>query len=85
MLVEFKQNRFVRTIKNFELFDKKREKKKTQTHTKRGFLNHFWQTVDAIMEHVPVTETIDNSPTRETRLKVVPNMADPISLNENSP
>ena len=59
-------------------------------------VNNFWQDVDAILEEVSVTETIINSktivfqcsqsygtPTRVTRLKVAPNMADPISLNEN--
>ena len=64
-------------------------------------VNNFWQSVDAILEDVPVTETIVwcknidsktiifqcsknyGTPTRVTRLKVAPNMADPISLNEN--
>ena len=45
MLVKFEQNRMVRTIQNFELFDKK-------------MVNHFWQSVDAILEDVYVTETI---------------------------
>ena len=51
MLVKFKQNRTVQTTRNSELFDKK--KKKT-------FLspNHFWQSVDAILEGVPVAEAI---------------------------
>ena len=45
MLVKFEQNRMVWTIQNFELFDKK-------------MVNHFWQSVDAILEDVSVTETI---------------------------
>ena len=45
MLVKFEQNRMVRITQNFELFDKK-------------MINHFWQSVDAILEDVSVTETI---------------------------
>ena len=45
MLVKFEQNRIVRTIQNFEQFVKK-------------MVNHFWQSVDAILEDVSVTETI---------------------------
>ena len=45
MLVNFEQNRMVRTIQNCELFDHK-------------MLNHFWQSIDDILEDVPVTETI---------------------------
>ena len=45
MLVKFKQNSMVRTIQIFELFDEK-------------MVNHFWQSVDAILENVSVTETI---------------------------
>ena len=45
MLVEFEQNRIVQTMKNFEPFDK-------------NMVIHFWQSVDAILEDVPVTETI---------------------------
>ena len=44
MLVKFEQNCIVRTIQNFELFDKK-------------IVNHFWQSVDAILEDISVTET----------------------------
>ena len=47
MLVKFEQNRMVQTTRKFELFDKN-----------PGFLNHFWQNVDAILEHVSVAETI---------------------------
>ena len=45
MLVKFEQTRMVWTIQNFELFDKK-------------LVNHFGQSVDAILEDVSVTETI---------------------------
>ena len=47
MLVKFEQYRMVQTTRNFELFDKK-----------RAFYNHFWQRVDAILEHVSVAEII---------------------------
>ena len=42
IVVNFKQNRIVRTIKNFELFDKK--------------LITFWQSIDAILDDFLVTE-----------------------------
>ena len=45
MMVEFEQNRKAWNIQNFELFDKN-----------NGY--HFWQSVDAILENVSVTETI---------------------------
>ena len=45
MLVKFEQNCVVVTTQNFELFDKK-------------MVNHFWQSVDAILEDVSGTETI---------------------------
>ena len=45
MLVQFEQNRMVRTVQNFELFDKK-------------WLTIFWQCVDAILKDVSVTEII---------------------------
>ena len=45
MLVKFEQNRMVQTIQNFELFDKKK------------MVNHFWQSIDAILEDVSMTET----------------------------
>ena len=61
-------------------------------------VNHFWQGVDAILIDVSVNETIIyletiifqcsknyGSPTRVIRLKVEPNKADPISLNEKRP
>ena len=43
MLEKFEQNRMVRTIQNFALFDKK-------------IINNLWQSVDAILEDVSVTE-----------------------------
>ena len=45
MLVKYEQNRTVQAIQNFVLFDKK-------------MINNFWQSVDAILEDVYVTETI---------------------------
>ena len=45
MKVKFEQNRMVRTIQNFELVDKK-------------IVKPFWQSVDAILEDIYVTETI---------------------------
>ena len=66
-------------------------------------VNHFCQSVDAILEDVSVNETIIwcltinletiifqcsknyGSPTRVTRIKVEPNTADPISVNEKRP
>ena len=35
MLVEFEQNRMVQTTRNFELFDKKKQNKKTKQNKKR--------------------------------------------------
>ena len=57
MLVEFEQNRMVQTTRKFELFDKK-----------RVFKNLFWQSVDAILEHVSVTKTIFNAKLLISRL-----------------
>ena len=45
MLVKAEWNRMVQILQNFELFDKK-------------MVNHFWQSVDAILEDVSVTKTI---------------------------
>ena len=45
MLVKFEQNRMVKTTRNVELFDKK-----------QVFENHFWQSANAILEGVSVTE-----------------------------
>ena len=44
MLGKFEQNLMTQTIQNFELLTK--------------MVNHFWQSVDAILEDVSVTETI---------------------------
>ena len=46
MLMKFEQNRMVQIIQNLELFDKNK------------IVNYFWQSVDAILEGVSVTETI---------------------------
>ena len=47
MPVKFEQNLIVQTIRNFEHFGKN-----------RGFYNHFWERVDAILEDVFVAEII---------------------------
>ena len=47
MLLKFEQNCMVQTTRNFELFDKN-----------RFYQNHFWQSVDTILEDVSVAETI---------------------------
>ena len=52
MLAKFEQTSIVQTIRNFELFDQKKKK------NNRVFKNHIWQTADAILEDVPVAETI---------------------------
>ena len=80
----------VQTTQKFELFNKK-----------NVFLNHFWQSVDTILEDVSVTKQFFNAdllisrlpffsvsksygcPTHVTRLKVVQNMADPISIKDS--
>ena len=87
MLVNFEQNRMVRTIQNFELFDKKwlTVFDKVSTPFWKTFLydwnnylilNYYLKTI--------IFQCSKNygSPTRVTRLKVAPNMTDPISLNE---
>ena len=80
ILVKFEQNRAVGTINNFVLFNKK-------------WLTIFLS-VSPILEDISLTknnclvlkyEFKDYTPTRLTRLKVAPNTADPISLNENLP
>ena len=81
----------VQTTRNFQLFDKKQlfgiEKKRVK---------NSWQSVDAILEDISVTDSLMlnlkaiifqfsknySTPTLVTWLKVAPNMADPISLNE---
>ena len=51
-IVKFEQNRMVQNTRNFELFDKKQNKKK------RVFYNHFWQRVHVILEDVSVAVII---------------------------
>ena len=78
----------VQITRNCELFEKK-----------NVFFNHFLQTVDAILEDVsepemivyyqaiesrlPSFSVLKISPTRVTRLKIAPNMADPISIKNS--
>ena len=45
-MIMFEQSRMAITLRNLELFDKKRA------------LNHFWQSVDAILEDVSVAKTV---------------------------
>ena len=45
----------VQTTQNLELFDQKKKKEKFFFFI---FLNQLWQSVDAILEYVSVTETI---------------------------
>ena len=47
VLVKFEQNRMVKSIQNFKLFDRK-----------PGFLKLFLPSFDAILEEVSVSETI---------------------------
>ena len=66
ILMKFEQNCMVQTARNFELFDKKQNRTKQNKTNKQnknknkkpGFLNHFWQSVDAILEDVFMAETI---------------------------
>ena len=89
MLVKIEQNRMVRTIQIFEVFDQKR------LTIFYKVLTPFWKTFlwlkqlfDAklINSKTIIFKCSENygrpSPTRVTRLNVAPNMADPISLNE---
>ena len=90
MLVKFDQNRMVRTVQNFDLFDEK-----WLTIFDKG-LTPFWKTflclkqlfddkpLSQILYHLSVFKKF-GSPTRVTRLKVAPNIADPTSLNEKRP
>ena len=45
----------VQTIQTFDLFDNFDKKKKKK---KKKRVNHFWQSVDAILEDVSMTDTI---------------------------
>ena len=89
MLMKIEQNRMVRTIQIFELFDQK------WLTIFYKVLTPFWKTFlwlkqlfDAklINSKTIIFKCSENygrpSPTRVTRLNVAPNMADPISLNE---
>ena len=86
---EFEQNRMVQTIQNFVLFDKK------WLTIIDKVLAPFWKTFlwlkqlfDAkllILTIIFQCSKNYGTPTRVTRLKVAPNMAEPISLNENLP
>ena len=87
MLVKFKQNRMVQTTQNYELFDKK-----WLTIIFDKALVPFWKTFcdwnNCLMLNYHLKSNIFQCyknycrPTRVTRLKVEPNMADPISLTE---
>ena len=89
VLVKIEQNRMVRTIQIFELFDQK------WLTIFYKVLTHFWKTFlwlkqlfDAklLNSKTIIFKCSENygrpSLTRVTRLNVAPNMADPISLNE---
>ena len=87
VLVKIEQNRMVRTIQIFELFDQK------WLTIFYKVLTPFWKTFlkqlfDAklINSKTIIFKCSENygrpSPTRVTRLNVALNMADPISLNE---
>ena len=91
ILVKFEQNRIVQTTRNFELFDKKPGfLKPFLTKLWRHFGRRFcsWNNCLMLNYWFPVLTTIfqcsENygSPTRVTRLKVAPNMADPISIKD---
>ena len=63
MLVKFEQNRMVRTTRHEYLSFLTKKQKTKQNKTKQNkktcfFLNHFWQSVGAILEDVFVAETI---------------------------
>ena len=89
MLVKFEQNRMVRTIQNFVLFDKK------WLTIFNKVLTPFWKTFLWLKQLFDAKMLIQRlifqcsknygTPRRVTRLKVAPNMADAISLNENLP
>ena len=91
VLVKIEQNRMVRNIQIFKLFDKK------WLTIFYKVLTPFWKTFlwlkqlfDAklINSKTIIFKCSENygrpSPTRVTRLNVAPNMADPISLNEKA-
>ena len=82
MLVKFEQNRMVQTTRNFELFDKKKKKKKKKkAFFFQPFLTKRWRHFGRL----PSASVSKNyiSLTRVIRLKVTPNMADPISIKNS--
>ena len=56
MLVKFEQSCMVKIIQNFVLLDKKKQKKRRKEKKKK--VNIFWQSADAILEDVSMTEII---------------------------
>ena len=89
MLVKFEQNRVVQTIQNFVLFDKKWLTIFDKVLTPR-WKTFLWlkQLFDAkILIQRLSSFSVPKFWHSDTcnRLKVAPNMADPISLNENLP
>ena len=98
MLVKFEQNRMVQTARSFELFDKKKtgfyvtifDKELTQFGIRFCSLKQLFNVYNyrlTINLKTIIFQCSENfgTPTLGTRLKVSPNMADPISLNENLP
>ena len=100
MLVKFEQNRMIQTTRNFELFDKKKNKQtnKNKTGFLKSFLTKSWRHfarrfcnwINYLMLNYFKDYNLSEfqkygSPTRITRLKATLNMADPISLNKNLP
>ena len=87
MLEKFEQNHMVQNMQNFGLFGKKWLTifEKVLTPFWKMFL---WQTIiqcTSINWQTIIFHCFKNyvSPTRVTRLKVAPNISDPLSLNEN--
>ena len=90
MLVRFEQNRMVRTIQNVELFPKQWLTIFWQSVD--AILKDFSVTKTIVWCQIINLNTYTfqcsknyGSPTRVTRLKVAPNIAYLISLNENGP
>ena len=93
ILVKFEQNCMVQTTRNVGLFDRKTK----QNKTKRGFLKPFltkrwghfgrcfysWNSfmLSYQFEDYQCSKNY-GSPTRVTRLKIAPNVADPISIKD---
>ena len=91
MLVKFEQNRMVQTTQNFELFDKK-------LGFYNHFWQRVDAILEDVLAQIIVQCSTINlkiiifqysknygTLTLVTRLKIAPNMADPISLNVNLP